>query len=424
MRITLTTFGSYGDLHPTIALALALQKAGHSVLIGTSAAYQQKIERAGIPFVAIRPDQILDETLVVRALDPFHGPVTVIRDLMDAVVEETYADIEKLLERTDLFITSPLSIATVLVATKHQVPWISTVLAPTSFFSVYDPPVFPNLLWARRLLKHAPRLIHRAVLKLGRLVTYNWWLKTRKLKQRQHITGLENPIFSGQFSPLANLALFSKTLGQPQPDWPKGTIQTGFLFYDKEESSHLSNELRCFIESGAAPIVFTLGSIMMMDARDFFIVAAEVAIELKQRAVIIYGKERHQNIAALSPHRDIYCCDYAPYSEVFPLGSVVVHQGGVGTSAQVMRAGVPALVIPFSFDQPDNAYRMQRRGTSRTIERKKLTKQRMKKELQEILSNPSYRNEAQLVKEMIAKDDGEHAAVLATESAIMKLSTY
>ena len=54
--------------------------------------------------------------------------------------------------------------------------------------------------------------------------------------------------------------------------------------------------------------------------------------------------------------------DYAPYSKVFPHAACVVHQGGVGTTSQVLRAGVPHLFMPFSHDQPDNAARLVKPG--------------------------------------------------------------
>ena len=49
--------------------------------------------------------------------------------------------------------------------------------------------------------------------------------------------------------------------------------------------------------------------------------------------------------------------DYAPHSLVMPRAAVTVHQGGVGTTGQALRAGRPMLVMPFGQDQPDNARR-------------------------------------------------------------------
>src|SRR5262245_14551479 len=55
-RIVLTTFGSFGDLHPYMALAKGLLERGHDATIATSAAYRQKIEAEGIGFAPVRPD--------------------------------------------------------------------------------------------------------------------------------------------------------------------------------------------------------------------------------------------------------------------------------------------------------------------------------------------------------------------------------
>ena len=49
-KIVITTFGSLGDLHPYIAIALGLRERGHEVVIGTSPCYRQKVESLGLVF--------------------------------------------------------------------------------------------------------------------------------------------------------------------------------------------------------------------------------------------------------------------------------------------------------------------------------------------------------------------------------------
>ncbi|MGH9880207.1 MAG: glycosyltransferase, partial [Pyrinomonadaceae bacterium] len=55
-RIVLTTFGSYGDIHPFMAIAMELQARGHDPVIATSGLYQEKIEGAGLKFFPVRPN--------------------------------------------------------------------------------------------------------------------------------------------------------------------------------------------------------------------------------------------------------------------------------------------------------------------------------------------------------------------------------
>ena len=40
MRIVLNTFGSFGDIHPYMALALELQARGHVPVVATSNVYR------------------------------------------------------------------------------------------------------------------------------------------------------------------------------------------------------------------------------------------------------------------------------------------------------------------------------------------------------------------------------------------------
>ncbi|MUG97919.1 hypothetical protein F7734_38660 [Scytonema sp. UIC 10036] len=108
--------------------------------------------------------------------------------------------------------------------------------------------------------------------------------------------------------------------------------------------------------------------------------------------------------------------NYAPYSELFPHAAVVVHPGGVGTTAQALRAGVPMLVVPHSHDQPDNAARIVRLGLGRTVPRTQYQRNRVVKELQLLLSDPDYKTRASQIKLLIQTEDGVTTACDAIEA--------
>ena len=55
---------------------------------------------------------------------------------------------------------------------------------------------------------------------------------------------------------------------------------------------------------------------------------------------------------------------YAPYGLLMPRARAVVHQCGVGTLSHTLRAGVPSVVCPFAFDQPNNARRLEALGAA------------------------------------------------------------
>jgi UDP:flavonoid glycosyltransferase YjiC (YdhE family) len=217
-----------------------------------------------------------------------------------------------------------------------------------------------------------------------------------------------HPAFEGQHSPQLNLGLFSTVLCQPQPDWPPHSHITGFPFYDKKDGAPVAPELLKFLDEGAAPLVFTLGSAAVHIAGDFFHESIEAAQLLKRRAVLLVGKDT-QKPAALP--EGIVAFDYAPHSELFPRAACIVHQGGVGTTGQALRAGVPTLIVPFSHDQPDNAARTVRTGTGRTLSRGSYKAERVAKELRELVEDPAYAARAKSISEAVRAEHGAYTAV-------------
>jgi len=114
---------------------------------------------------------------------------------------------------------------------------------------------------------------------------------------------------------------------------------------------------------------------------------------LRQRAVLLVGKDMPRPPAELLSS-DIVAFDYAPFSQLFPRAAAIVHQGGIGTTAQVMRSGRPALAMPLSHDQFDNAVRTKRLGTTRIIGRNRYRAPQVAKELDQLLRDAHYSRRA------------------------------
>jgi len=112
--------------------------------------------------------------------------------------------------------------------------------------------------------------------------------------------------------------------------------------------------------------------------------------------------------------------EYAPYSALFSRASVVIHQGGVGTTAQCLRAGKPMLIMPYSHDQPDNARRMRRLRVARTIQKRNFTPRRVAAKLEKLLENPIYAHRAQQVAMRLRGEDGVKAACDALERLVRR----
>ena len=102
--------------------------------------------------------------------------------------------------------------------------------------------------------------------------------------------------------------------------------------------------------------------------------------------------------------------DYAPYSQVFPAAACVVHQGGAGTTGQVLRAGVPHLIMPFSHDQPDNAARCRRLGVAEVIARDDYVADSAAEMLGRISIRPAYKDKAKRAADIVRSEHGTKTA--------------
>jgi rhamnosyltransferase subunit B len=421
-HIVLTTFGSFGDVHPYMAVALELKRRGHRAVIATGDYYREKIEAAGIEFHAVRPDlPPLEEAseLVAKVMDVKTGAEFLFKELLMPSLRESYEDLCEATRRADLLLTHVATLNGPIVAQKTGIPWMSSVLAPTSFFSSYDPTVPPMSPGVVNLLRLHPA-IARTFKSLVEHITTSWIEDVYKLRAELGLPRGRHPIFEGQHSPARVLAMFSKALAESQRDWPPHTLITGFPFYDRKDETEISPALEKFLDEGPAPIVFTLGSSAIFAAGDFYTESIAAARQLNRRAVLLIGDP--VNLPAAPLPEGIVAFEYAPYGEILPRASAIVHQGGVGTTGQAMRAGVPVLVVPFNHDQPDNAARIARLGAGRTISRKQYKAERVAAELDKLLNEPRYAQKAAEVGRTVRSEDGAGAAADAIEAMLRSVA--
>jgi UDP:flavonoid glycosyltransferase YjiC (YdhE family) len=132
------------------------------------------------------------------------------------------------------------------------------------------------------------------------------------------------------------------------------------------------------------------------------------------RAVLLIGTDP-RNLPRQALPATICTAEYAPYSALFSRAAMVVHQGGVGTTAQCLRAGKPMLIMPYSHDQPDNARRMRRLKVSRTIQRANYRPAQVVRKLKAMLANPKLGEQAERVAHRLENESGVRSACNALE---------
>ena len=422
-RIIISTFGSFGDIHPYVAIALELRARGHTPVIATSEVYREKMDALRLPFHPIRPDMPAydQEEELSRLAADLINPRTGTGKVMELFLKglpDVYEDLNAAVAGADLLLTHPLPLVGPIVAQKRGLPWVSSVLAPISLLSAYDPPVPPQLPALYQLMKRSPAFT-RFLLRMGRIQFDKLMKPVFRLRAQLGLPRGEQPLYGGQHSPTLVLALFSEVMGSKQRDWPPQTVVTGFPFYDRRDffsESETPPGLLQFLDDGPPPIVFTLGSSAFWVAEGFYRDSITAAQALGQRALLLIGHQRNLPREPLPPGMAAF--EYAPFGEVLPRALAVVHQGGVGTTGQGLRSGRPVLIVPHAHDQFDNAMRVVRQGCGRMIARPRYNATSATRELRALIENPDYATDAKRVGELVRNENGAVAAVDAIEKVL------
>ena len=413
-KIVLATIGSLGDLHPFIAIGLALKARGFAVVLAVPADHVAKVETAGLTGVAIVGG--FDTLAEALGLPPEQAARRIMADqtyLMDRILMPWLADsttaLDEAMDGAVALVASLFVFAAPIVAELRGVPLVNVLLQPMATFSAYSPPSTPDF----RMMAHAPtgpvgRAWNRAVYRVMRGVLRHRHARPVNAVRAAHglppsaqALLLETPAATA-----LTLCCYSPLIAPSQPDSPATIHVTGFAMFDSDTGAPemLDPALDAFLAAGPAPLVFTLGSFATFAPGDFYATAAETAKALGLRAVLLTGKDE----CAVSTEQ-VHVCRYAPHSLLFRRACAIIHHGGAGSTGQALRAGKPQLVVPHMGDQHDNGRRIQRMGVGRTLSSRQFTTARARAAIAAILT-PSKESKAAQIGAQVSQENGADAA--------------
>jgi rhamnosyltransferase subunit B len=194
-----------------------------------------------------------------------------------------------------------------------------------------------------------------------------------------------------------NIGLFPAWFGTPP-----GVHPTGFAMFEDALVPPLPPELENFLGEGAPPVIFTPGS-FMQGAQRFFQESLAACADLNLRAIFLtpYSEQIPATLPASICH-----FSYVALQRLAPRCAALVHHGGVGTCAQGLRAGIPQLVSPLFFDQPDNGARLAALGVGEIISPNAYCAGQIAAMLRKLLNSESVRQDCARLRAMFGDQDG------------------
>lgn len=386
--------GTRGDVLPVLAIAQEMVGRGHSCRVLANDSFESDAASSGVPFVAVAPQQ--------------KNNLTTIENNFSKHLFRSYEPIYEFFRR-ELRHTSNLIVvnlrpqcASAVLADLYGLPTCRLYLAPYSLHSVAVPPQ----PYARL---HANGLRHIATkYTLPRM--YASWdtfpFLLDHINRYRVLWGLP-PVSAASQSDRdvrQHQALFPEWYCAPAPDWPRGIVLPGFVL--PSSGDPLPREFTSFVETQGKPLVFTPGT-GVVDVGHFLRCAAECCLRLDLPGVFL-----SPNIAAVhgARARRVKHFNYLDLDLVLKHALLLVHHGGIGTTARALQAGIPQIISPQAYDQPDNADRISHLGVGKVIERSDLTGALLAAEARRLLDDPGAARHLCEVKRKVGECNAAGAA--------------
>jgi len=418
MRITLLAIGSRGDVQPLIALGAGLKGAGHEVQLGAPANFQRVTEQYGLKFFSITPDftKIMVSDSGYRMMTS--GENTILYLECIAKIAETF--FEQLVESTwrachgtEAIIFNPFSQIGYLVGKRLGIPTVAAWIYPigrTRHFPLVGSPTWLSL---GNTYNRSTYLIYELIAQFYLRNIFATWCRRLDLEPLP-FPGIMQALVRDQ---IPFLYAYSEHVIPRPPDWPERFSVTGYWFLDHSLDWQPPAALVDFLENGPPPVYVGFGSMRDGDASRLAQVVIKAIKMSGRRAILIKGWGGL--IPAHLPDDDIFFIDNVPHDWLFPKMAAVVHHGGAGTTAAGLRAGVPAVIVPFSGDQSYWAKQTTTLGISpKPIPYATLSAPKLADAIRTATTDQQMQEHAAILGQKIRAEDGVARAIEAFECSL------
>lgn len=403
-HFVVVTIGSAGDLFPFMRLALALRESGQRVTVLGPEQHGPFVAPTGLAFHGLPADEaVLDHPDLWH---PTRGLAVVWRATRPAMAQVPAFVAALPPEDKVVLLAHPLALpeADLCRAARPGLKVAAAYLAPSNLPTVHDPLLlgpYPVPRWVplgvRRWLW---RRLGEALINPVALPDVNAARAQAGLAPVDDLVGFIGAV------PDLSLTLFPSWFAPAQPDWPQPLAPGGFPLYDPSPEAALAPEVARFLEAGAPPVVFTPGT-GNRQAASYFRCALDAAATLGLRAILL--TPHRAQLPAQLPTPALWQ-DYVPLRLLLPHVAALAHHGGIGTTAEALRAGTPQLVVPLAHDQFDNAARVTALGVGSSVRASRLTRARLVAALRRA-SDPAAAGRARELARRFEGDDGIGALV-------------
>ena len=418
MDITIIALGSRGDVLPYAALGRALREAGHRVRFATFEGFEPLIVTRGLDFFPVRGDaQAImlssgGQALARSGQSAVRMMVGIMRSFGRLARDWAQNLTDLASQPVDLIVNQlACGLYGYDLAEKLGVPMVAAAvmpLVPTGTQAALAFPRWPSALPGYNLLTY--QLAYQLVWQAFRPTINRWRRKTLGLG-RASLRG----IFREMNESMVLLNGFSPRVVPRPPDWGPQVHVTGYWF-PEDEGWQPPDDLCRFLDDGPPPVFAGFGSMPLSDAERVTGLVLEAAHQSGQRVIVHAG---WGGAGGRALPEWAFGLDYAPYDWLFPHMAALIHHGGSGTTGFGLRSGVPAVIVPFLFDQFYWGRRISELGVGPApVPFRYLSAERLADAIRAATADGGMRERARRLGTQIQEEDGLGSAVQVLETLL------
>ncbi len=421
-RVVIATIGTRGDVQPFVALAVALQKRGHTAVLATSSDFRSFVLEHGVAFHDLGADVqgFIQQAQFDKAMSKnllLYAP-KLLRD-GQRILRNACRELWIAAQGADALVFQWDTTFAIDIAEALDIPALLAAFQPLNVtgefpYFVYDGPTVEPLFNRLSLDPIVNRLSY--VIQAAQQSYFDFPRDRMRAKLLGLRSGRRHGFARNAFGEnIPALHAYSPTLSPRPGDWPETTIVTGFWRLEDQTGWKPDRAFEKFLEAGDKPIYVGFGSMPWGAARNTEIVVK--ALDMWGGRVVI-GKG-WGGIKAEDLPSTVHVIDHAPHVKLFELMKAVVHHGGAGTTHTGLYAGKPTFIVPQFFDQPYWGSRVYELGCGpRPVRLRKLTPQILAQALDDLATDRSYELAAADIRERLVHEDGTGLACDVIEETI------
>ena len=403
-----------GHLNTMIPLGHELQRRGHKVTCFQIPDGEQKVISAGLNCQVIGQHEF-----PLGSMEQRYAELGKLSGLAGALYSLTIA---KELTKIDL-LTQPNAISSSKVealivdqilpaggtiAEYLNLPFINVCSALPLHWDKEIPPIFTTWgyspLWWSTIRNQVGNFIHdcfaRPTLNLINEYRQQWKL----------------PLYSKPDNIYSKLAKISHM--PAELDFPRSTLSKSFHYTGPYAYSSSRKSISFpFEQLTGQPLIYASMGTLQNRIEKTFQTIAEACVGLDAQLVISLGGALKPESLPKLPGSPLVV-HYAPQLELLKRATLTITHAGLNTTLESLSNGVPMVAIPITNDQPGVAARLAWKGAAEVVPFDKLNVPKLRKAIEQVLTQETYRSNALKLKEAINLSGGVKQAADIVEQAI------